>query len=149
MMPLGCDFFERRGEKQINVRTLSMFLLFPFSDAVLCFLPFLRVFFLCAYTQYSCARIDITLQNENVAESKKLLSRYVASFCTTTFRFVPLNTRLTVSILREGYPSSPAATTKIPSCRHLLAQVGKTAYTTTSSDNHSPATHGALLCINR
>jgi hypothetical protein len=34
---LGCDFFERRGEKRIDVGTLLAFLFFFFSDGVLCF----------------------------------------------------------------------------------------------------------------
>ncbi len=34
---LRCDFFERRGEKRIDVGTLLAFLFFNFSDGVLCF----------------------------------------------------------------------------------------------------------------
>ena len=34
---LGCDFFERRGEKRIDIGTLLAFLKFFFSDGVLCF----------------------------------------------------------------------------------------------------------------
>ena len=33
---LGCDFFERRGEKHIDVGTLLAFFVF-FSDGILCF----------------------------------------------------------------------------------------------------------------
>ena len=36
-MALGCDFFERRGEKRIDIGTLLAFLIFFFSDGVLCF----------------------------------------------------------------------------------------------------------------
>jgi hypothetical protein len=60
---LGCDFFEHRGEKRIDVGTLLAFLFFSFSDGVLCFHHIFCVFFLalvplqvrvCAY-----GRIDI------------------------------------------------------------------------------------------
>ena len=37
MVSLGCDFFERVGEKRIDVGTLLVFLFFFFSDGVLCF----------------------------------------------------------------------------------------------------------------
>ena len=62
---LGCDFFERRGEKHIDVGTLLAFLFFSFSDGVLCFRHIFCVFFLalvhlqvrvCAY-----GRIDRTI----------------------------------------------------------------------------------------
>jgi hypothetical protein len=43
---LGCDFFERRGEKRINVGTLLMLLFFYHSDGVLCFLTFFIVILL-------------------------------------------------------------------------------------------------------
>ena len=43
---LGCDFFERIGEKRIDVGTLLAFFFFSFSDGVLCFLRSFFVFFL-------------------------------------------------------------------------------------------------------
>ena len=44
--PLGCDFFERRGEKRIDVGTLLTFRIFFFSDGVLCFWSILCVILL-------------------------------------------------------------------------------------------------------
>ncbi len=41
-----CDFFERRGEKRIEVGTLLTFRKFFFSDGVLCFWSILCVILL-------------------------------------------------------------------------------------------------------
>ncbi len=43
---LCCDFFERRGEKRIDIGTLLAFLFFNFSDGVLCFRLIFCVVFL-------------------------------------------------------------------------------------------------------
>ena len=48
---LGCDFFERRGEKRIDVGTLLAFLFFSFK-------LFLCVFFGFGLCKYACAHMD-------------------------------------------------------------------------------------------
>ena len=78
-----CDFFERVGEKRIDVGTLLAFLFFSVSDGVLCFcLMFFVIFLALAHLQVCmCAyrRIDraISGQIHGIAMSPFIISEQV------------------------------------------------------------------------